>query len=159
VTTTHLLIVCATSLAALVLLARELRQHAAARAQHQRELAMHERAAAVPTAALADATRALADAAAAVSRDTASRAPSRVGHRVTVHTKRDDDHTIYGVVAADYTDRLVLRDAEYVTAQGPRPIPGHEHHIPHANISWIDSVGVVERPALEDAPLTGEVVA
>jgi hypothetical protein len=36
VTTTHLLIVCATSLAALVLLARELRQHAAARAQHQR---------------------------------------------------------------------------------------------------------------------------
>jgi hypothetical protein len=120
---------------------------------------MHERAAAAPTGALADATRALADAAAAISRDTTARAPSRVGHRVTVHTKRDDDHTIYGVVAADYTDRLVLRDAEYVTAQGPRPIPGHEHHIPHANISWIDSVGVVERPGLEDAPVTGEVVA
>lgn len=64
-------------------------------------------------------------------------APSRVRHRVTVHTKQPDDQTLFGVVVGDYTDRLVLEDAEYVTPTGGRPIPGRQD-IATKDIAWID---------------------
>lgn len=63
--------------------------------------------------------------------------PPRVGHRVTVHTKKPDDQTIYGVLVADYPDRLVLEHAEYVTSTGARAMPGTQH-VATRDIAWID---------------------
>jgi hypothetical protein len=63
--------------------------------------------------------------------------PARVGHRVTVHTKQPDDQTIFGVLVGDYADRIVLEDAEYVTASGATPISGQQH-IATADIAWLD---------------------
>jgi hypothetical protein len=75
-------------------------------------------------------------------------APRRVGHRVTVHTKKPDDQTIFGVVAGDYLDRLVLEHAEYV-------IPGARHEIETRDIAWVDVHGLVTvapaAPALDRA--------
>jgi hypothetical protein len=82
-------------------------------------------------------------------------APRRVGHRVTVHTKKPDDQTIFGVVAGDYLDRLVLEHAEYVTPLGAQPIPGARHEIETRDIAWVDVHGLVTvapaAPALDRA--------
>jgi hypothetical protein len=67
-------------------------------------------------------------------------APPRVNHRVTVHTKKPDDQTIYGVIVGDYTDRLCLEHAEYVTPQGGQPIAGRQD-IATRDIAWIDVHG------------------
>lgn len=75
------------------------------------------------------------DAAARIRTPTAS-APSRVGERVTVHTK--DERTIFGVIAGDYPDRIVLDHAEYVTNQGATPLPHRQPHIATRDIAWID---------------------
>lgn len=64
-------------------------------------------------------------------------APPRVGHRVTVHTKSPDDQTIFGVLVADYTDRLSLEHAELVSATGRGALPGRQD-IATADVSWID---------------------
>lgn len=132
------LIVCATVLGAIALTARAATGWARARAQLQRETAMHERAAAAPVTALADTTAALARAATLLEQRAEARGPSRVGHRVTVHTKQPDDQTIFGVVVGDYMDRIALEDAEYVVARGPnQPLPGRQD-IDTATIAWID---------------------
>ena len=77
-------------------------------------------------------------------------APARVGHRVTVHTKKPDDQTIFGVLAGDYTDRIVLEDAEYVTALGVKPMPGSQHFATR-DIAWID-VHALVAPVPDHAP-------
>lgn len=79
--------------------------------------------------------------------------PPRVGHRVTVHMKKPDDQTIFGVLTGDYTDRVVLEDAEYVTATGAVPIPGRQD-IDTCDIAWIDVHALVTIPdrAPADAP-------
>jgi hypothetical protein len=141
--TLNLALVCATVLAAVAIAARALAGHAARRAQLQREIAMHERAQLEPTRDLAAAVHALTVAAGALQAATGERAPAVVGHRVTVHTKQPDDQTLFGVVVADYTDRLVLDDAEYVTPQGASPLPGRQR-IRWDDIAWTDDHGHVE---------------
>lgn len=78
-------------------------------------------------------------------------APTRIGHRVTVHTKQPDDQTIFGVVTGDYLDRLVLEDAELVTAGGAHPLPGRQD-IATRNISWIDTHALVAPAEQTTAP-------
>jgi hypothetical protein len=68
---------------------------------------------------------------------TAHPAPPAVGYRVTVHTKQPDDQTLFGLLAADYSDVLVLEDAQYVTPQGGRQLIGAQR-IRWADVSWID---------------------
>ena len=103
---------------------------------------MHERAVATPIAELAAAAEALIAVAAALE---APHAPSRVGERVTVNTKKPDDQTIAGVVVGDYSDRLMLDDAEYVTAAGPRSLPGRQD-IATTDIAWVATHGKVTVP-------------
>jgi hypothetical protein len=79
-----------------------------------------------------------------------SKAPPRIGHRVTVHTKQPDDQTLFGVLVGDYADRVVLEDAEYVNNLGATPIPGRQH-IAMRNIAWID-VHALVAPVPETAP-------
>lgn len=81
--------------------------------------------------------------------------PPRVGHRVTVHTKKPDDQTIFGVLAGDYSDRVVLEDAEYVTPQGGVPISGRQD-IATRDIAWID-VHALVAPVPDSAPVEAEV--
>jgi len=132
------LIVCLTVLAVAALIAWTAVALAVRRAQWQRDVAMHQRQAAAPVAELADATRALVAAAQALERCEGARGPSRVGHRVTVHTKRPDDQTIFGVIVGDYLDRVALEDAEYVVASGVnQSLPGRQD-IASADIAWID---------------------
>lgn len=65
-------------------------------------------------------------------------APRRVGHRVTVHTNQlSGDLTFFGVISAEYRDRIALEDAELVTTDGPRPLPGRQD-IATSDIAWID---------------------
>lgn len=78
-------------------------------------------------------------------------APRRVGHRVTVHTKQPDDKTLFGVIAADYDDQLVLEHAELVTPLGTNPLPGRQH-IPSRDISWIDVHALVSDGLAGGAP-------
>jgi hypothetical protein len=154
VTTAHLLIVCGTLLALAALAARALLERDRRRAQAQRELAMHERAVTAPVAELAAAVEQLTTVAAALDRHAAQLAPSRVGQRVTLHTKHPDDRTMFGLVTGDYTDRVVLEDAEYITAEGPRPLPGRQD-IERSDIAWIDVHAHVARAA-EAAPAETE---
>jgi len=72
-------------------------------------------------------------------------APPRTGNRVTVHTKKPDDQTLFGVLVGDYADRLVLEDAEYVTPAGGEPIPGVQH-VATRDIAWIDVHALVAAP-------------
>lgn len=51
-------------------------------------------------------------------------APSLVGETVVVHTRKPDDQSIRGIVACDYADKLVLREASYVHASGLQPAKG-----------------------------------
>jgi hypothetical protein len=150
VTLPELLIVCVTLLALAGIAARALLERDTRRAQHQRELAMHERAVTAPVAELADAVEQLATAAGALERVAGAAGPTRVGHRVTVHTKRPDDRTLFGLVVGDYTDRLALDDAEYVTTDGGRPLPGRQD-IARDDIAWID-VHAHVAPAPDHAP-------
>lgn len=137
-TTAHLAIVCLTVLVAIVLVVRAVAEHAVRRAQLQREIAMHERQATRPVADLAQAVEALTVAAAALERSAEHPGPSRVGHRVTVHTRQPDDQTLFGVVVGDYTDRIALEDAEYVIAGGHnQPLAGRQD-IAADHIAWVD---------------------
>lgn len=83
-------------------------------------------------------------------------APARIGHRVTVHTKKPDDQTIFGVLVGDYTDRVVLEDAEYVTSKGGTPISGRQD-IATRDIAWIDVHALVVIP--DRAPADASVEA
>src|SRR4051812_30075844 len=114
--TLNLAIVCLAGLAAIALAGKLLLEREARRAQNQRELALHERQVTAPVAELAAAVAALTEAAGTLERAADTRGPSRLGHRVTVHTKQPDDQTLFGVVVGEYDDRLALEDAEYVTA-------------------------------------------
>lgn len=145
-TTLHLTLICASTLVAIFVVADQARRWAESRAQHQRETAMHERAVAAPVGALAAAVEALTAAAARLEHAAGERAPSRVGQRVTVHTKRGDDRTFFGVVVGDYTDRLVLEDADLVHNGGTTPLPGRQD-INRVDIAWIDAHGDVTIPA------------
>lgn len=137
-TTAQLMIICATVLGAVALAARSGLAWSRMRAQFQRESAMHERAAAKPVDELATATAALAAATDALELHARDRGPSRVGHRVTVHTKQPDDQTIFGVVVGDYTDRIALEDAEYVVARGDNQVLPGRQDIATSDIAWID---------------------
>jgi type II secretory pathway pseudopilin PulG len=150
VTLPELLIVCATLLALAGIAARALLERDRRRAQATREQAMHERAITAPVAELATAVEQLAAATAALERVAEQAGPARVGHRVTVHTKQPDDQTLYGLVVGDYADRLALEDAEYVTRDGGRPLPGRQD-IARADIAWID-VHAHVTPAPDHAP-------
>lgn len=144
-----LLIVCATILVITGIAARALLEHGRRRAQLQREAAMYDRAASRPVADLAAAVAALEAAATALQATACAPGPSRLGQRVTVHTKAPDDRTFFGVVTGDYTDRLVLEDAEIIATTGGHPLPGRQD-IARSEISWIDLHGHVA--ALEAAP-------
>jgi hypothetical protein len=61
---------------------------------------------------------------------------------VTVHTKQPDDQALFGVVTGDYTDRVVLEDAEYLLPGGRQPLPGRQD-IDRDTIAWIDLHGPV----------------
>ena len=111
-------------------------RHRAAQLQGQAAAAVSE---------LAGATRALRTTAEALQQASERRAPGRIGQRVTVHTKQPDDHTIHGVIRAEYADRIVLEHAEYVTGSGPRPLPGVVH-VEKREVAWIDSHGDVTAP-------------
>ncbi len=143
--TLNILIVCVTVLAVVAIAARALNDRTARRAQLQREVAMHERAQLQPTRELAVAVRELTAAAAALEHAAREHGPSLVGQRVTVHIRKPDDQTLYGVVVGDYADRLVLEDAEYVTTSSRHPLPGRPT-IERDRISWIDAQGVVASP-------------
>lgn len=159
-TTLQLVLVCVTVLGVVWIAARALLERDQRRAQLQREVAMHERAATAPALEVAAATEKLAEVAdqlaaaiAAIDAHVGARGPSRVGHRVTLHTKQPDDQTIFGVVAAEYTDRIVLQDAEYVTPSGATPLPGRPQ-VATADIAWVDDHGnvtVPDRPPAEVA--------
>jgi hypothetical protein len=69
--------------------------------------------------------------------------PARVGHRVTVHTKKPDDQTLHGVVVGDYADRLSLANASYVTPERAVPIDAQRHDIDKRDIAWIDVYALV----------------
>lgn len=145
-----LLIIAFTLMAVAWLASRTLLERDRWRAHAQREVAMHERLTAAPTADLAAAVEQLATATGALERAARERGPSRVGHRVTVHT---GEHTLFGVVVGDYTDRVALEDAEYVVAQGRnQPLPGRQD-IATADIAWIDVHAHVAAPA--GAPTEG----
>jgi hypothetical protein len=120
VTTIQLLIVCLTALAAAAIALIALRDVLASRLAVAR-----------------------VDAAARIRAPARDEAPRRVGERVTVHTKRPDDQTIFGVVAGDYSDRISLENAEYVTQLGVQPIPSHRLDIATRDIAWIDVHGLV----------------
>lgn len=149
--TIQLVIICVTVLAALIIVARLLRERDQRRAQLQREVAMHERATARPAADLAAAVEALTRTAHGLEAAAPRRGPGRVGQRVTVHTKQPDDQTLYGVVVGDYTDRLCLDDANYVTSDGTNPpLPGRQE-IATRDIAWIDVHGQVAVPSHVEA--------
>jgi hypothetical protein len=139
-------IVCVTVLAALALVTRALLARDERRAQMQRETQMHERLAGQPVGDLAAAVVALTAATDALQRTAGERGPTRMGHRVTVHTKKPDDQTIFGRVVGDYTDRISLEEAEYVTPAGGQPIAGRQD-IAWTDVAWIDVHGQVTVPA------------
>lgn len=151
--TLQLALVCITVLLAIVLLTRSLLEREARRAQTQRETAMHERAAAAPVSELATAVQALTAAAAALDRAAETPGPSRIGHRLTVHTKQPDDQTFFGVLTAEYSDRLSLEDAELVTGAGKHPLPGRQD-IEKRDVSWIDVHGQVTIPTVLLEPVS-----
>jgi hypothetical protein len=126
--THQLLIICGTVLALAGLVAAVL-VHYARLVEHRRRIEL-ERA---------------FRAAEKVERD--DRPPARIGHRVTVHTKKPDDQTIFGVLVGDYADRISLEDAEYVTAAGAHAMPGRQD-IATRDVAWIDvHANVVVPPA------------
>jgi hypothetical protein len=53
-----------------------------------------------------------------------ARGPSLVGKSLVVHTRKPDDQSIRGAVAAHYADRLVLRDAAYLHGSGAQDAGG-----------------------------------
>lgn len=64
------------------------------------------------------------------------RGPSLVGETIVLHTRHPDDRSIRGVVAAQYADRVVLRDATLLVATGASaPIPGATE-VPWPAVSW-----------------------
>jgi hypothetical protein len=66
----------------------------------------------------------------------ARRGPSLVGETIVLHTRYPDDRSIRGVVAAQYADRIVLRDATLLIAQDAQhPIP-HATEVPWPAVSW-----------------------
>jgi hypothetical protein len=99
-------------------------------------------------------TAAVAHVATATAREAAATppaAPVRTGRRVTIHTKEPDDRTIYGLLVADFPDRLSLENAEFVNAAGKHALPGRID-VATADISWVD----VHAPIAHFAPdLTG----
>ncbi|MEA2255566.1 MAG: hypothetical protein QOG35_1611 [Solirubrobacteraceae bacterium] len=152
-TTVQIAIVCVSALAAILITSRARADRDTRRAQLRRETAMHERAAAAPAAQLAAAVDALTLAAGALQHRAGQAGPSRVGHRVTIHTKLPDDQTVFGVVVGDYADRLSLEDSEYVSPHGPVAMSGRQD-IATRDIAWVDvhgHVAIPDRAPAEDA--------
>lgn len=164
-TTIQVAIVCGTVLLVAAVSGRYALEAAARRAGAARDAAFHARAAADrltvvagaldehradTTHLLAVAGERLAAAAEALERHRGEHGPTRLGHRVTVHTKQPDDQTLFGVVVGDYSDRITLDDAEYVTAAGARALPGRQD-IDRSDIAWIDVHGHVDRDRVEAA--------
>lgn len=56
--------------------------------------------------------------------DGAVSGPSMVGKSLVVHTRKPDDQSVRGIVAAHYADRIVLRDAAYLHASGAQDAGG-----------------------------------
>ena len=142
--TIQLLILCATVLAIAWTVARAFQGALETRVVVAREDAARARA------RDAEARRASA------AQGAASAPPARVGSRVTVHTKKPDDQTIFGVLVGDYADRIVLEDASYVTPHGPAPMPGTQH-VATRDVAWIDVHALVTLP--DHAPVAAPVPA
>lgn len=85
-------------------------------------------------------------------------APRRTNHRVTVHTKKPDDQTIFGLVVYDGIDRISLENAEYVSADGVTPMKGRQD-IAKSDVAWIDVHQLVVAAAKDCADTGGDVVA
>jgi Tfp pilus assembly protein PilV len=149
VTLPELLIVCVTLLALAGIAARALLERDTRRAQHQRELAMHERAVTAPVAELADAVEQLATAAGALERVAGAAGPTRVGHRVTVHTKRPTTGRSSGSSSATTPTGSPSRTPS-TSPRGGRPLPGRQD-IARDDIAWID-VHAHVAPAPDHAP-------
>jgi hypothetical protein len=60
--------------------------------------------------------------------------PKVVGRSLVVHTRKPDDQSIRGIVAAHYADRLVFRDAQYLHASGAQAAAGLVE-VPLINVS------------------------
>lgn len=56
---------------------------------------------------------------------------------VIIHTA--DDKSIRGVLVAQHSDRLSLREALYLHSSGDQPVGGIVH-VPVASVSWIQEI-------------------
>lgn len=148
-TTVQLSIVCLTVLAAVAICAtaaarvvkdRTAREAFSATILNDAALALR-----AATEHLAAPMMALTDVATTLDDQANRQAPAAIGHRVTVHTKQPDDQTLFGLLVADYSDVLVLEDAEFVTAQGGRSLPGAQR-IRWVDVSWVDVHAFVTAP-------------
>lgn len=62
-------------------------------------------------------------------------APVLAGRSATIHLK--DEQVLHGIVDGEYPDRIRLRDAFVITAQGKRAVPdGGGVSIPRAQEAW-----------------------
>lgn len=85
---------------------------------------------------------------AALERTTAEaeRGPSLAGKSLVVHTRKPDDQSIRGVVAAHYTDRLVLRDAQYLSPSGDHQAAGGLVDVLLINVSTWQEIQAAREP-------------
>lgn len=60
---------------------------------------------------------------------------------VIVHTT--DDKSIRGVLVAQHSDRLTLREALYLHSSGDQPVGGLVH-VPRRSVSWIQEIVATE---------------
>jgi hypothetical protein len=68
-------------------------------------------------------------------------APAMLGERVTVNTKHGE--VFHGIVEQEWSDRVRLVDAQIVTPQGERPVPGGVVSIPKADEAFRQEHGPV----------------
>lgn len=117
--TAQLLIVAVVVLAALAVVALTAIEIAKDATSAKLALARQQLDAAAPAGELAAAITALE-----ASTERAARGPSLVGATLVVHTRKPDDQSVRGVVAAHYADRVVLRDAQYLHPTGAQDAGG-----------------------------------
>lgn len=113
-TTLHLGIVCITTLALAALATRAVREGRPT--MHELGGVFAGQVAVAIAAKQNDLGRALQAELAAIAANTASPAgqtpaPSRLGETVAIRTRLPDETTVRGIVAAEHTDRIVLREA------------------------------------------------
>lgn len=87
-----------------------------------------------------DALTAAAGALQAASAQALLPGPSLVGRTVVVHTRRPDDQSIRGVLAAHHADRLVLQDAIYMQVGAPGAAADGLVNVPMASVSTMQEI-------------------